>query len=247
VLDLPLPRRFDASVFMAERNADGGYRGRQIIDAIDITHPTSDLPVAAFYTAGNTAGRFNVYIAGRGGVAATGTLNNLFDQCTNATSIDVSLLDTSDVTSMGAVFASMRALTTLDLSGWDTSNVTSIDHMFFGTSALTRIDGLSGFDTSNVTDMASVFRNASALTSLDLSSFDTSNVTTMRGMFHNTNNLTTVDFRSATFGSVTENYDMFTNSGGINTMIVGSTAAQTFIQNAPGWNRTPARTITIAS
>jgi len=68
----------------------------------------------------------------------------------------------------------------------------------------------------------------------------------MGGMFHNTTNLTTVDFRIANFGNVTSNGNMFTNSD-INTMTVGSAAAQTFIQNAPDWNRTPPRTITVAS
>jgi surface protein len=97
-----------------------------------------------------------------------------------------------------------------------------------------------------VTDMQQMFEEAYALTSLVLSGWDTSNVTTMLHMFHNTTNLTTVDFRSATFGNVTDNGNMFTGSG-INTMTVGSTAAQTYIQNAPGWIRTPARTVTVAS
>jgi surface protein len=94
--------------------------------------------------------------------------------------------------------------------------------------------------------MNAVFANMNALTTLNLSGWDTSNVTNMGHMFHHTTNLTTVDFRSATFGSVTVNDNMFTRSG-INTMTVGSTAAQTWIQARDGWNRTPARTVTIAS
>jgi len=39
---------------------------------------------------------------------------------------------------------------------------------------------------------------------------------------------------------------MFLNSG-INTMTVGSEAARDFIQGASGWDRTPPRTIVIAS
>jgi surface protein len=301
----------------------GTFHGRQVLEAIDLTHADSDLPVVAFYTAGNTPGLHDVYIAGHGGVAATGRLAMFFMR-TSATSMELSRLDTSrvtdmssmfwdtgaltslnlsgwdtsnvtnmevmfaytssltnlnlsgwdtssvtamggvfwnasalttvnlsgwdtsSVTDMSGMFWSASALTTLDLSGWDTSNVTTMSSMFNGVSALTRIDGLSGWDTSSVTDMQQMFDRAGALTSLDLSSFDTSNVTNMAGMFRHTSSLTTVDFRSATFGSDTENHSMFIGSG-IDTMIVGSTAAQTWIQARDGWSRTPARTITLAS
>jgi len=383
--------------------AAGTFNGRAIIDAIDLTHADSDLPVVAFYTAGNTAGRFDVYIAGRGGVAATGSLRAFCAQMVHATAIDLTLLDTSRVTNMGVMFWMASALTSLDLSGWDTSNVTGMASMFNRASALTSLDGLSdwdtsrvtsmrsmfhtvnvltsldvsnwdtssvtnmgyvflnmnaltsldlsgwdtsnvtdmvgmftaaraltsvgdlsgwdtsnvrdmssmfswtssftsldlsGWDTSSVTDMNYMFGNARALISLDLSGWDTSNVTNMNGMFANghaltsldvsewdtssvtnmvgmfsdtyaltsldlsgwdtssvtdmggmfwsTTGLTSVDFRNADFSKVTDNAGMFNNSG-INTMTVGSTAARTFIQSAPGWTRTPPRTIIIAN
>jgi len=304
--------------------AAGTYNGRAIVDAIDLTHADSDFPVVAFYTAGNTAGRFDVYVAGRGGVAATGSLQNFCAQMRNATTIDFALLDTSrvtnmmgmffntsaltsldglsgwdtsSVTNMRSVFAGANALTSVDVSGWDTSNVTNMMGVFSGASALTSVD-LSGWDTSNVTvmngmfwnthaltsvgnlsswdtssvttmgsmfrdvsaltnldlsdwdtssvtDMVGMFNGASALTSLDLSGWDTSSVTAMDAMFAHTPALTTVDFRNADFSKVINTPDMFTNSG-INTMTVGSTAARDFILGAPGWVRTPPRTIVIA-
>jgi len=52
--------------------------------------------------------------------------------------------------------------------------------------------------------------------------------------------------RNADFSNVTISTNMFDNSG-INTMTVGSEAARDFIQNAPGWVRTPPRTIVIAN
>jgi len=278
--------------------AAGTFNGRAIIDAIDLTHADSDLPVVAFYTAGNTAGRFDVYIAGRGGVAATGSLRLFCMSMTFATSIDLTLLDTSRVTStvgmfidasaltslsglsgwdtsnvtnigimflrtraltsldlsgwntssvttMTDVFQGANALTSLDLSGWDTSNVTNMSGMFSGASALTSLD-LSGWDTSSVANMERMFSSASALTSLDLSGWDTSSVTNMNRMFHGTSSLTNIDLRNADFSNVTITTDMFTNSG-INTMTVGSTSARDFIQGAPGWTRTPPRTIVIAN
>ncbi len=73
----------------------------------------------------------------------------------------------------------------------NTSNVTSMEAMFQNCKILTSLD-LSGFNTSNVTDMSGMFLNCYALTSLDLSSFDTHNVTNMDYMFHDDNALKTI-------------------------------------------------------
>ncbi|EAF1671823.1 BspA family leucine-rich repeat surface protein [Listeria monocytogenes] len=96
-----------------------------------------------------------------------------------ATSLDLSNFDTSKVTDMYYMFAASAA-TSLDLSNWDTSNVISMDSMFYGSLA-TSLD-VSSFDTSNVTNMRQMFIGSLA-TSLDLSNFDTSKVTNMYGMF----------------------------------------------------------------
>ena len=248
------------------------WNGRAIIDAVDLTHTDSAYPVVAFYTAGNTAGRFDVYIAGRGGVAATGSLHGFCSQMIHATSVNLTLLDTSRVTKMSDMFRRVMALASLDLSGWDTSSVTTMERMFVSTYALTSVGDLSNWDTSSVTSMRGMFWEASAFTSLDLSDWDTSHVTTMERMFANTTALTSldlsgldasrvtdmsfmfasasaltnVDFRSGDFSKVTNTTGMFTSSG-IDTMTVGSTVARDFIQSAPGWTRVPPRTIVIAN
>ncbi|EKZ3831057.1 BspA family leucine-rich repeat surface protein [Listeria monocytogenes] len=103
-------------------------------------------------------------------VFASGSLRNLFWNSV-ATSLDLSNLDTSNVTEMRAMF-SHSAATSLDLSNFDTSNVTDMEAMFYDCAA-TSLD-LSNFDTSNVTSMQVMFCY-SAVTSLDLSNFDTSN------------------------------------------------------------------------
>ena len=363
----------DLHITDLEAFAAGTFNGRQVIAAADVTHLNSDYPVVAFYTESATGAGFDVYIAGYGGVAATGDLMDFFRNLTNATNIDVKLLDTSRVTSissmfqdagsltgldlsgwdtsnvmsmlnlfngassltsldlsgwntsrvtnMAAVFQGARSLTSLDLSGWNTSRVTRMNNLFNGASSLTALDlsgwdtsrvttmgsmfqgtgllttlDLYGFDTSRVTDMQSMFQGAgsltgldlsgwntssvtsmsnifnntssltsldlsgwntsrvttmsfmfsgaSSLTGLDLSGFDTSRVTSMFSMFNSTNSLDELDFRKATFGSVNSNGNMFVGSG-INTIIVGSQAAEDFIQNAPGWASTPGRTIVV--
>ena len=96
-----------------------------------------------------------------------------------ATTIDVSNFDTSNVTDMSYMFYHSKA-TIIDVSNFNTSNVTDMSAMFF-ISQVTTLD-VSNFDTSNVTDMSNMFRQSQA-TTLDLSNFDTSNVTNMSVMF----------------------------------------------------------------
>ena len=64
---------------------------------------------------------------------------------------------------------------TIDLSNVDTSNVTNMWCMFYNCTNLTDVD-VSKFDTSNVTAIRYMFGNCGKLTELDLSSFDTGSV-----------------------------------------------------------------------
>lgn len=82
------------------------------------------------------------------------------------------------------LFANYNQTSTLDVSKLDTSNVTDMTAMFVGCNA-TEIKGLNTFNTSKVTNMTSMFAGSSAKT-LDLSSFDTLNVTQMINMFAGT-------------------------------------------------------------
>ncbi|ENI1315973.1 InlB B-repeat-containing protein [Listeria monocytogenes] len=114
----------------------------------------------------------NIVLEGK--VFASGSLRRLFWNSV-ASSLDVSNLDTSNVTDMFGMF-SYCAATSLDLSNFDTSNVTNMEAMFYDCAA-TSLD-VSNFDTSNVTEMRVMFCY-SAVTSLDLSNFDTSNAITV--------------------------------------------------------------------
>ena len=79
---------------------------------------------------------------------------------TEATSVDLSVFDTSGMRSMSGLFALCSKLKQLDLSGFDTSRTTSMNHMFQGCSSLHTLD-LSSFDTSEVTNMALMFLQCS--------------------------------------------------------------------------------------
>ena len=106
------------------------------------------------------------------------SMNFMFME-SQASSIDLSSFDTSNVKKMSGMFQYSEA-TELDVSGFDTSNVTAMDFMFWYSKS-SELD-VSSFDTSNVTEMTYMFASSKA-TELDLRNFDTSNVTHMQSMF----------------------------------------------------------------
>ena len=125
---------------------------------------------------------YKVTIGGKGGIIANESMICYFGGFEKMTSIDLSALDTSEVTNMIEMFTLCSSLTSLDLSNFDTSEVTNMGDMFRECSSLTSLD-VSKFNTSQVTNMSHMFGGCSGLTSLDVSSFDTSKVTNMDFMF----------------------------------------------------------------
>ena len=112
-----------------------------------------------------------------------------------ATSIDLSGLDTSNVTDMSFLFVECEKVAALDLSGFNTSNVTNMAEMFTTCKSLTTLD-LSGFDTSNVTNMSDMFYSCIGLQSVNLSGFDVSKVDDFFNMFSGCRSLASVDLSS---------------------------------------------------
>ena len=115
----------------------------------------------------------------------------MFYNCSNLITLDVSNFDTSQVTNMGNMFYSCYSLKTLDVSNFDTSKVTDMSYMFSNCQNLTTLD-LSNFNTINVTNMKFMLSGCYSLTTLNLSNFNTSNVTNMVQMFYYCSSLTTV-------------------------------------------------------
>ena len=124
-----------------------------------------------------------------------------------ATTLDLSSFDTSNVTNMSYMFSDSQA-TTLDVSNFNTSNVTDMSFMFYGSQAPT-LD-VSNFNTSNVTDMSSMFEATQAVT-LDVSNFNTSNVTNMGAMFYGSQ-APTLDVSNFNTSNVTNMSYMFSDS-----------------------------------
>ena len=131
-----------------------------------------------------------------------------FNDQMDITSIDLTGLDTGNVTDMKGMFMWCQSLTSLKLTGLDTSNVTEMQLMFSNCYALKTVD-VSGFNTAKVVNMSGMFAECAALTALDLSSFDTQNVTNMASMFTGCSNLTDLNISSFNTGKVTSMADMF--------------------------------------
>ena len=86
----------------------------------------------------------------------------------------------SNVTNMSYLYNTNRSKS-IDVSGLNTSNVTNMQQMFYNCSSLKNLS-LSNFNTSNVTNMQRMFYNCSSLTNLDIRNFDFSNVTSYSNM-----------------------------------------------------------------
>ncbi len=89
-------------------------------------------------------------------------------------------------------FRSMHKLQSIiDLSNLNTSEVTNMNYMFYKCENLKSLD-LSHFNTSMVTEMYGMFQECRSLTILDLSGFNTAKVTNMNEMFFYCTNLQTI-------------------------------------------------------
>lgn len=148
-------------------------------------------------------------------------MTKMFYSCQDLTDLDLSGFDTSNVTNMSGMFIYCNALTGLDLSSFDTSNVTNMDSMFFDCSGLKTLN-VSSFNTSNVTNMESMFGNCSGLKTLNVSSFDTSNVTNMSSMFIGCSGLTNLDVSSFNTAKVTIMTSMFYNCSSLTTIFASN-------------------------
>ena len=96
-----------------------------------------------------------------------------------------------DFTNVSDMFYDCKNLTTLNLSNFDTSNVTDMYRMFSDCTSLTTLN-LSNFDTSNVTDMYRMFSGCTSLTTLDLSNWNIKKYSNFSSMLNNCSNLTTI-------------------------------------------------------
>ncbi|MBO1104236.1 BspA family leucine-rich repeat surface protein [Enterococcus faecalis] len=143
------------------------------------------------------------------GVEST-DLSNAFEKNKSLKTIDLTGLDTSNVTNMAYMFYKCEDTISLNVRGWNTSNVTNMAYTFAYMKSLPELD-VSSFDTSNVTNMAYTFAYMKSLPELDVSSFDTSNVTNMSHMFYFCASIAEINVSNFNTKNVTDIERMFAN------------------------------------
>ena len=120
-------------------------------------------------------------------------------------------LNTKEVTDMADMFCDCRDLSSLDVSGFNTGKVTDMSGMFYDCISLKLLD-VTNFNTANVKSMSNMFYRCYNLDLLNVTNFNTANVTNMQGMFYSCPALTTI-YASDKFvtGQVTDGSNMFSN------------------------------------
>ena len=136
------------------------------------------------------------------------TMRAMFSECENLKDLDVSGFNTSKVKVMRSMFANCFKLTRINVNNFNTANVTDMSQMFYGCSNLASLN-LQNFNTERVTDMARMFYECSSLTYLDLHNFNTEQVTDMSSMFEECSNLTGIDVSGFNTSNVKEMPWMF--------------------------------------
>lgn len=119
----------------------------------------------------------------------------MFKGCASLASMNIlndnEIWDTTRVTDMREMFCDCAQLETLDVSGLWTYYVTNMSYMFRGCSKLKVLD-LANFETDNVRNTAAMFMSCSLLTSLDLSNFFMQKVMSTMSMFDGCSSLVSI-------------------------------------------------------
>ena len=149
-------------------------------------------------------------------------MNEMFGQCSNLETLDLSHFNTEKVGNMSNMFNGCTKLHDLNISSFNTENVTSMYGMFYGCSSLDSLD-LSHFNTRYVRKdgMNYMFNGCSSLSSLDVSNFITDkNSMQLDGLFQGCSSLQTLDLSSFdTRGAGSVNY-LFDGCSALQTIYV---------------------------
>lgn len=149
-------------------------------------------------------------------------MNEMFGQCSNLETLDLSHFNTEKVENMSNMFNGCTKLHDLNISSFNTENVTNMYGMFYGCSSLETLD-LSHFNTKNVlyTGLCYMFNGCSSLSSLDVSNFTTDKPRMqLDGLFQGCSSLQTLDLSSFSTGGANSVNDMFDGCSALRTIYV---------------------------
>lgn len=149
-------------------------------------------------------------------------MNEMFGQCSNLETLDLSHFNTENVVNMSSMFNGCTKLHKLNISSFNTENVTNMYGMFYGCSSLETLD-LSHFNTRYVRKdgMNYMFNGCSSLSSLDVSNFTTDKPSMqLDGLFQGCSSLQTLDLSSFDTGGASSVTDMFDGCSALQTIYV---------------------------
>lgn len=149
-------------------------------------------------------------------------MNEMFGQCSNLETLDLSHFNTENVGNMSNMFNGCTKLRDLNISSFNTEKVTNMYGMFYGCSGLDTLD-LSHFNTRYVrkNGMNYMFNGCSSLSSLNVSNFITDKPgMQLDGLFQGCSSLQTLDLSSFDTGGASSVTDMFDGCSALQTIYV---------------------------
>ena len=177
-----------------------------------------DGSVMLWYTDKDNNSLYEVSIGSENGSLEANTNGSgMFAYLDNVDTLDLTGLDTSNMTSMSYMFYNSNSLKSVNLSNFNTSKLLYANNMFNGCTSLESLD-LSNFNTSKVTNFSNMFRDCQKMKEINLSNFDTSSATNFANLFHNCSSLTTLDLSSFNTNKVTYMGSMFYNCSSLTSL-----------------------------
>ena len=177
-----------------------------------------DGSVMLWYTDKDNNSLYEVSIGSENGSLEANTNGSgMFAYLDNVDTLDLTGLDTSNMTSMSYMFYNSNSLKSVNLSNFNTSKLLYANNMFNGCTSLESLD-LSNFNTSKVTNFSNMFRDCQKMKEINLSNFDTSSATTFANLFYNCSSLTTLDLSSFNTNKVTYMGSMFYNCSSLTSL-----------------------------
>ena len=177
-----------------------------------------DGSVMLWYTDKDNNSLYEISIGSENGSLEANTNGSgMFAYLDNVDTLDLTGLDTSNMTSMSYMFYNSNSLKSVNLSNFNTSKLLYANNMFNGCTSLESLD-LSNFNTSKVTNFSNMFRDCQKMKEINLSNFDTSSATTFANLFHNCSSLTTLDLSSFNTNKVTYMGSMFYNCSSLTSL-----------------------------
>ena len=153
------------------------------------------------------------------------TMSNMFYSLGSLQTLNLTTFDVSKVTNFSYMFASCGLLNNLDLSNWvftTTSNI-NMDSMFNWCTSLTNISLPDNFINAKVTNISRIFTSAAiCLDNIDTSDWDVSKVTTAVNAFSSMSHNINLDLSNLSWDSLQNACSMFASCQNLLTINLGN-------------------------